>query len=310
MKENGLARQFLKIIILLTITIGLLILLIAWIAPKPPTVEFNMYNALVSTSKSIRSYDQKSFNNADFFRKQAYNEWQEQNKKFLLKRDFSEVERMILLAISILEEANNNANKAMETKVTYNNSFVNDASFEHRAFINRQKWERWITNAIQYSKSKNTSILIIDKQKHSCYVIENGVLVNDYLIELGVNRLSDKYQKDDHATPEGTYYVSSKKEDKESQNNKTILLNFPNNEDKERFEKAFQQKDMPNLDVLSFKLSIHGNGGKGYEWTNGSIALSNNDMNILYSKVKIGTWVVIVGTTEGLLMIENIEHIH
>lgn len=305
MKKNGLARQFLKTIILLIITIGLLILLIAWIAPKPPTAEFGIYNTLVSTSETIRLYDQESLNNADFFRKQAYNEWQEQNKKFLLKRDFSEVERMILLAISILEEANNNANNAMETTIIYNNSFIDDANFEHRALVNRQKWERWISESIQYSKSKNTTILIIDKQKHACYIIENGALVNDCLVELGINRLSDKNKKNDHATPEGTYYVSSKKEDEASKNNKTILLNFPNKEDKERFEKAFQQKDMPDLDVLSYKLSIHGNGGKGYDWTDGSIALSTDDMNMLYSKVKIGTRIVIVGATEGILTVSE-----
>lgn len=307
MNTTGLAKQFIRIVILLLISIGLLILILALIIPKPPTTEFKLYNTLLSSSDSFHSYDKESFNNADFFRNQAYNEWQEQNNKFFLKRNFTEVERMILMAISILEQANNNAKNTMETTVINTNSFTEDANFEHRILINRQKWEGWISVAIQHSKNRSTTVLIIDKQKHSCYVIDKGTLVQDLLIEMGVNYLNDKNRKNDNATPEGSYYITSKKEDAESKNHKSILLNFPNNEDKARFEMEFQKKEIPDLDVLTYKLSIHGNGGKGYNWTEGSIALSNDDMDILYAKVKIGTKVVIVGATEGILMIDNKE---
>lgn len=307
MKKNGLVRQFIRIVILLIISVGLLILILVWITPRPPTKEFKVYNSLLSKSDSLYSYDKESFNNADFFRKQAYKEWQEQNNKFFLKRDFTEVKRMILMAISILEEAYNNAKNTMETTIINTNSFIDDANFEHRILINRQKWEGWISDIIQHSKNRNTTVLIIDKQEHACYVIDNGKLVQDLLIEMGVNYLNDKNRKRDNATPEGSYYISSKKEDVESNNHKTILLNFPNYEDKVRFEKAFQNKEIPDLDVLTYKLSIHGNGGKGYNWTDGSIALSNENMDFLYSKVKIGTRVVIVGAAKGILIIENKE---
>lgn len=305
MKKIGLASKSIKIAIPLVIIIGLLILLIAWIAPKPPTREFKLYNDLVSHSDSFLLFDEESVNYADFFREQAFDEWQEQNKKFFLKRDFSEVERMILMAISIREEASSNTKRSMKPNVMHIKSYSDEASFKHRALINRQKWKKWIIDAIQYSKNKNTTILIIDKQKHSCLVIENGTLHQDYLIELGVNHLSDKYSKNDHATPEGTYHVSGKKENGLSCNYKTILLNFPNTEDKERLGKAIQDKEINDLDVLTYKLSIHGNGGKGYNWTDGSIALSNENIDVLYSKVKIGTNVVIVGTTEKILTVTN-----
>jgi murein L,D-transpeptidase YafK len=209
------------------------------------------------------------------------------------------------MAISILEEAKNNTKYAMETTVINTNSFTDDANFEHRVLINRQKWEGWISDAIQHSKNRNTTVLIIDKQEHTCFVIDNGTLVQDLLIEMGVNHLNDKNRKNDYATPEGSYYISSKKEGAESNNHKTILLNFPNNEDKVRFEKAFQNKEITDLDVLTYKLSIHGNGGKGYNWTDGSIALSNKNVDILYSKVKIGSRVVIVGATDEILTVSD-----
>jgi len=305
MKKNGLARLLIRIIILLVLFFGLLILLLVWIAPKPPATEFKTYNALLSNTRGFYTFDKELIYYAGLFKENAFIEWQKQNKKFFLNRDFLEVERMILMAISILEEANNNAKCAMESTVINTNSFNEDANFKHRIYINRQKWQDWISAAIQESKNRNSITLIIDKKEHSCYVIDKGALVQDLLIEMGVNYLNDKNRKNDNATPEGSYYISGKKENAESYNHKTIVLNFPNNEDKARFYKAFQDKEIPDLDVLSYKLTIHGYGGKGYNWTDGSIALSNKDMDILYSKVKIGTRVVIVGAMNNRLVQKN-----
>jgi lipoprotein-anchoring transpeptidase ErfK/SrfK len=47
-------------------------------------------------------------------------------------------------------------------------------------------------------------------------------------------------------------------------------------------------------------IEIHGDGGKGIDWTDGCIALKNTDMDILYKLVPNGTTVTIVGTAQPL----------
>jgi hypothetical protein len=105
MKKNGLARQIIGIAILLITAIVLLILFIAWIVPKPPTEEFHLYHVMKITCNNVQPQKKALVYQAEYFRNKAYIEWQQQNEKFILKRDYTETERMILIAISIIEEA-------------------------------------------------------------------------------------------------------------------------------------------------------------------------------------------------------------
>ncbi len=172
------------------------------------------------------------------------------------------------------------------------------------------KWEEWISTALTYSRNGETTVLIIDKDNHSCFVIENGELTYDFQIEMGLSYYSDKTRKDDKATAEGSYYITHKKEGTIFNNYKIIMLNYPNKEDSLRFEEDFRNKKIPSLDILNNKLSIHGNGGKGYNLTDGCIALLNSDIDLLYPKVKIGTRVVIVGSTRGILEIKDNDNLY
>jgi len=43
-------------------------------------------------------------------------------------------------------------------------------------------------------------------------------------------------------------------------------------------------------------IEIHGDGGRGVDWTNGCIALTDQDIDQLYGKVKTGIPVYIIGS--------------
>ena len=45
-------------------------------------------------------------------------------------------------------------------------------------------------------------------------------------------------------------------------------------------------------------IEIHGHGGRGTDWTNGCIALSDAEMDRLFAAVFVGTPVTIVGTAD------------
>ncbi len=283
---------------------ALLMLLIAIIMPKPPIKEFNTYRAIIDEQcLEVQANFNETLNNADFFRNEAYKEWQNQNAKCIIKRDYSESKRMILMAISFAEEATKNMKNIKDSNSNiYNHPIDNDLyHFEQRALKKYPFWDKWIREAILYSKEKKTIVVIISKIDHSCMVYENGIKIADFLIEMGINYLKDKTQKGDNATVEGNYYITSKKTPPETSFYKSLYLNYPNKEDRLRFQEAFQHQDILNLDILAEKLSIHGNGGKGLDWTDGNIALANRDIDSLFNWVKIGTPVVIVGSTRDIM---------
>ena len=47
-------------------------------------------------------------------------------------------------------------------------------------------------------------------------------------------------------------------------------------------------------------IEIHGNGGKGIDWTEGCIALTDKEMDIVFKIVKVGTPVTIIGSMVDL----------
>jgi len=51
----------------------------------------------------------------------------------------------------------------------------------------------------------------------------------------------------------------------------------------------------PGVRIGNFS-EIHGQGGRGRDWTDGCIALDNDDMEQLFSMAYVGMPVVIVGT--------------
>ena len=47
-------------------------------------------------------------------------------------------------------------------------------------------------------------------------------------------------------------------------------------------------------------IEIHGNGGKGIDWTEGCIALTDKEMDVVYKFARVGTPVTIVGSSVAL----------
>jgi L,D-peptidoglycan transpeptidase YkuD (ErfK/YbiS/YcfS/YnhG family) len=47
-------------------------------------------------------------------------------------------------------------------------------------------------------------------------------------------------------------------------------------------------------------IEIHGNGGKGIDWTEGCVALTDSEMDIIFKFTKVGTPVTIVGSMTDL----------
>jgi murein L,D-transpeptidase YafK len=119
--------------------------------------------------------------------------------------------------------------------------------------------------------------------------------VRTYDAEIGSNALELKQRQGDRATPEGRYRVVKKKDRGESRYHRALLLDYPNAADRERFAAAKRRGEIPRGAGIGGLIEIHGEGGRGQNWTEGCVALSNRDMDDLFRRVGTGTRVTIVG---------------
>jgi L,D-peptidoglycan transpeptidase YkuD (ErfK/YbiS/YcfS/YnhG family)/uncharacterized protein YkvS len=163
-------------------------------------------------------------------------------------------------------------------------------------FNKHDAWVRMADKAIAESRQSNGTAIVVDKFAGKCYLYEAGKLRFTWDAELGKNWIGAKKMKGDKATPEGTYRIVDKKGGRETGYYKALLINYPNEEDRERFSLAKKKGEIPKSAGIGNNIEIHGGGGKGVHWTDGCVALANNDMDKIYREVQVGTPVTIVGS--------------
>lgn len=152
----------------------------------------------------------------------------------------------------------------------------------------------------------------ISKRKRTVYVYRGTELIRKLPADFGTNLVSDKVQRgtlnspDDWRTPEGSFFVVSKNPN--SKFYKAFVLNYPNAEDarrgyreglisKEQHDAIVQAEDRGMIPPMNTQLGgwieIHGSGtGGGTNWTQGCVAITNEQMDELWSIVHVGTPVI------------------
>jgi len=166
-------------------------------------------------------------------------------------------------------------------------------------FGNHAEWQQHANQAIRMSKS-GQKVILVDKLGHRCMVYQSGKIIKTYEAELGMNWMGDKQRKGDKATPEGVYRITQKRDGGRTKFHKALLINYPNDEDKRKFAAAKRKGILSSKTDIGGLIEIHGLGGKGVDWTDGCIALRNDEMDALFRLVGVGTPVVIVGSLKPL----------
>tara|TARA_R110000782_G_scaffold266977_3_gene361907 strand:- start:892 stop:1401 length:510 start_codon:yes stop_codon:yes gene_type:complete len=157
--------------------------------------------------------------------------------------------------------------------------------------------------------------LLVSKKKNELVVEKSGQIVKKYHIASGKGGKGTKRLRGDSKTPLGMYRVSSVKES--SRFHFFIQLDYPNlidawygykNEiiDANNFKRiatAYKKRETPPQDTeLGGFIGIHGLGitneeklniHESFNWTEGCIALTNEEINDLKRFVAIGTQVTI-----------------
>lgn len=182
-------------------------------------------------------------------------------------------------------------------------SFAYDKAYSdlEQYFRYYPKWKKWTEFAIKESKNSQGYSILVDKLSRKCYVYLNGIKKYEFDVELGRNWVGDKKKMGDKATPEGIYRIINKFSG--TKYNNALLIDYPNEEDKKRFNLEKAKGIIPKTAKIGGGIEIHGSGGKGVDWTEGCIALEDSEMEVVYRIAAIGTPVTIVGSTKNLQQI-------
>lgn len=155
-------------------------------------------------------------------------------------------------------------------------------------------WERLCERARRLSVAGGR-VLLVDKYHRRTHVLEKGRRIRTFQVELGWNGLRDKIQQGDGATPEGEYKVTRKKAGGDTIYYKALLIDYPNQADRVNFQQAVRAGRVSRRARIGGLIEIHGDGGRGQDWTDGCVALENSEMDKLYSVAYVGMPVIVVG---------------
>lgn len=146
----------------------------------------------------------------------------------------------------------------------------------------------------------NSPRLVVLKSKRLLHLFDSHQLVRTYKIDLGVSPAGQKHHQGDGRTPEGLFHIVTINPD--SPYKRFLGINYPNQQGTQDALKrglisageaativsALQDGRCPNwATVLGGGIGLHG-GGKGEDWTGGCIAITNKEIDELFSVLRIG----------------------
>jgi len=144
-----------------------------------------------------------------------------------------------------------------------------------------------LLSAFAAAHEKVDRVLVL-KKEHKLLLLNGDTVIKAYIVALGGGGLSPKRQLGDHRTPEGLYRVDWRNQ--ASSYHRALHISYPNETDRERARKLGVN---PGGDIM-----IHGiTNGLGWmgpshrisDWTDGCIAVTNTEIEEIWSLVPDGT---------------------
>jgi L,D-transpeptidase catalytic domain len=156
-----------------------------------------------------------------------------------------------------------------------------------------QLWRRWVRETVEESRINGTYAIVVDKADHKTHLLNGGRIVRTYKCDLGRNPGHQKMLSGDGATPEGKYLITQVRH-RGSKYYKALPINYPNDDDRARFERNKKSGVISRRARIGGYIEIHGHGFRNEDWTEGCVALSNDDMDDIMKYTSVGTPVTIV----------------
>ncbi len=152
------------------------------------------------------------------------------------------------------------------------------------------------SHSIQQSSIPNTTIIdkvFVDKSERRLQLLSGDTVIKSYHIALGGNPIGHKQQKGDNRTPVGSYLLDYKNEN--SIAHRSIHVSYPNAADKARAQSL--GVDAGGDIMIHGQMNCFGHLAwlnQKRDWTEGCIAVTNEEMDEIMAAVNVGTPIEIV----------------
>lgn len=140
--------------------------------------------------------------------------------------------------------------------------------------------------------------IVITKSSYELKVYDQDGWYATYPVVFGSKSLDDKMVEGDRKTPEGVYHIASKRPHEKW--DKMMLIDYPTKADLDKFNQRKAKGLIPKGAKIGGGIAIHGTWPHDdiavdlyQNWTNGCIALKNEDVDELYDLLPVGTKVTI-----------------
>jgi murein L,D-transpeptidase YafK len=136
-------------------------------------------------------------------------------------------------------------------------------------------------------KVLRADLVVVLKKQRTLQLLRDGRVIKTYKVALGGDPVGPKKRQGDHKTPEGIYVLDSR--NAQSQFHKSIHISYPNARDRAT---ARRQGVLPGGDVFVHGLPNGygwvGAGHRAKDWTDGCIAVTNEEIEEIWSAVADG----------------------
>ena len=130
--------------------------------------------------------------------------------------------------------------------------------------------------------------VLVLKQQRLLLLLRDGQSLKTYRISLGAAPAGPKQQEGDHRTPEGLYVLDRRNE--KSRFYRSIHISYPNQQDRRR---AAAMGVSPGGDImihgLPNGLAWIGSNHRWHDWTDGCLAVTDEEMDEIWRAVPDGT---------------------
>ena len=130
--------------------------------------------------------------------------------------------------------------------------------------------------------------MLVLKGARRLLLLQGDRVLRDYEVALGRNPTGPKRHQGDARTPEGRYRIDSRVLD--SRFHRALHISYPNDDDREFARRSGLD---PGGDVMIHGLPDGerwvGEAHRGFDWTNGCIALTDDEMSEIWELVDDGT---------------------
>lgn len=150
-----------------------------------------------------------------------------------------------------------------------------------------------LASSVRFLGLSQVDRIVVHKKERTMELIYAGHVVRTYKIALGGNPVGPKTQQGDHRTPEGTYVIDRR--NRQSQFHRSLHISYPNAWDRERARKlGVATGGDIFIHGLPNGYAFIGSAHRGRDWTDGCIAVTDQEIEEIWKLVNDGTSVEIL----------------